>query len=115
MRLSDCAKLARGLLAEHGHSDIQFVISYTALPQNLKGYTAFKDNDACAVILNGHYVELLPEAEIAEIVRHEIAHVRAGKEAAHGPVWEAEAIALGIEPVAIKRASVRPTFALKGA
>ena len=42
--------------------------------------------------------ELNDEAEVRDIILHEIAHALAGPRAGHGPLWKAQAAAIGARP-----------------
>lgn len=53
-------------------------------------------------------ITLCDQATVEKVIRHEIAHVRAGVKAKHGPVWRAHARAVGAEPRACTSGPVLP-------
>lgn len=60
------------------------------------GATHFRNKEAYKISLSRHFIDLLGDDEIRNIVLHEIAHVKAGRDAGHGPVFRMHARALGI-------------------
>jgi SprT protein len=109
-RLKEIEKQAKALMTAHGVGSLQF--AYDRGKNRLGctfhrhvpgvGFMPFK------ITLSKHFVEILPDEEIREIVLHEIAHAKAGHGAGHGPKWKAEARKLGIAGDRCARPSARP-------
>lgn len=47
------------------------------------------------IMLNAHHVDIHPESEIIDTIKHEVAHAIVGAEHGHDAVWEAKARELG--------------------
>jgi predicted SprT family Zn-dependent metalloprotease len=50
------------------------------------------------ITLSKHLVALNDEAQVRDTILHEIAHAIAGPKAGHGPLWKAQAAAIGARP-----------------
>lgn len=50
------------------------------------------------ISLSIHYVSLSPKKEIEDSILHEICHILAGREAGHGPRWQAMCRLYGAKP-----------------
>lgn len=124
MDITSAATLARSLMVEHGVGSVSFGFhSYPAERIGLKGCTIFVPIKvanaikwiATDITLSYEYTLVLPEDEVRNIILHEIAHVKAGRYAGHGPAWETECFKLGIQPIAEPQSlTVVPNWNLYG-
>lgn len=89
MEREDAARLARGLMAEHGLSGWTFRFDRARRRAGLCRY------DRREISLSGPLTELYDEADVREVVLHEIAHALAGARHGHDAVWRATARSLG--------------------
>lgn len=48
--------------------------------------------------LSKYFVKYATRSEVKEVILHEIAHAKAGSNAAHGPLWQEECRKIGIKP-----------------
>ena len=108
-RHGDIQRLAERLMTEHGVGYLPFRF-HTDGPWLLRAATQFVETDAgtmaSGISMNLWWAEVMKPHDIRWTILHEIAHVKAGLEAAHGPLWAAECLRLGIEPVEKRRAQV---------
>jgi hypothetical protein len=106
MDITDAAHLARTLMNEHGldHVPFKWANGKTVLGTchwgrdvHALGWGRPGPWEVDSISLSRPYVEVLPEAEVRNVILHEIAHALAGTpEANHGPVWRAHARRLGV-------------------
>ena len=89
MEREDAARLARGLMVEHGLSGWTFRFDRARRRAGLCRY------DRREISLSGPLTELYDEADVREVVLHEIAHALAGARHGHDAVWRATARSLG--------------------
>ncbi|MFC7878147.1 SprT-like domain-containing protein [Isoptericola sp. NPDC057391] len=89
MEREDAASLARGLMAEHGLSGWTFRFDRARRRAGLCRY------DRREISLSGPLAELYDEADVREVVLHEIAHALAGARHGHDAVWRATARSIG--------------------
>ncbi|MFE5340041.1 SprT-like domain-containing protein [Isoptericola sp. NPDC056578] len=89
MEREDAARLARGLMAEHGLSGWTFRFDRARRRAGLCRY------DRREISLSGPLTALYDEADVREVVLHEIAHALAGARHGHDAVWRATARAIG--------------------
>ncbi|MFI2103491.1 SprT-like domain-containing protein [Isoptericola sp. NPDC019693] len=89
MEREDVARLARGLMAEHGLSGWTFRFDQARRRAGLCRY------DRREISLSGPLTALYEEADVREVVLHEIAHALAGARHGHDAVWRATARSIG--------------------
>ncbi|MEL7975315.1 SprT-like domain-containing protein [Isoptericola sp. F-RaC21] len=89
MDRDDAARLARGLMAEHRLSGWTFRFDGARRRAGLCRY------DRREISLSGPLTELYDEADVREVVLHEIAHALAGARHGHDAVWRATARSIG--------------------
>ncbi|MFD6136431.1 SprT-like domain-containing protein [Isoptericola sp. NPDC060257] len=89
MEREDAARLARGLMAEHGLSRWTFRFDRARRRAGLCRY------DRREISLSGPLTDLYDEADVREVVLHEIAHALAGARHGHDAVWRATARSIG--------------------
>ena len=89
MEREEAARLARGLMADHGLSGWTFRFDRARRRAGLCRY------DRREISLSGPLAELYDEADVREVVLHEIAHALAGARHGHDAVWRATARSLG--------------------
>jgi len=89
MEREDAARLARGLMAEHGLSGWTFRFDRARRRAGLCRY------DRREISLSGPLAELYDEADVREVVLHEVAHALAGARHGHDAVWRATARSIG--------------------
>ena len=92
VRLSDAEDLAQRLLCEHGLAEWQFGFNRRKRSLGLCRYALRR------IELSAHFVRWHDEAEIRDVILHEVAHALAGHAAAHGPRWKAICRAIGARP-----------------
>lgn len=101
--------MARDLMTTHGVGSLQFGFDRS---KNRLGATHFMRAGGVSVplkiTLSKHFVELLPEDEIRDVILHEIAHAKVGHSAGHGPAWRAAARAVGAKPQRCATPSASP-------
>lgn len=61
-----------------------------------------------AIQLSTHFIRLNPEAEVRDIVLHEIAHSLVGPGHGHGPQWKAMARRVGANPDRVNHTATMP-------
>ena len=96
MNQSDAAKLAIGLMKEHGITLDGWRFEYDDVRSRL-GCTKYNQK---IITLSKIGVYLHPDSEVKDTILHEIAHVLAGHEAGHGPKWKEIAARIGATPKA---------------
>lgn len=84
--------IAKELFALHGLEGWSFKYDRAA---RRVGYCRYSTK---TISMSRHFVNDMTEAEIREIILHEIAHALAGFKAGHGPLWRATARTLGANP-----------------
>jgi predicted SprT family Zn-dependent metalloprotease len=89
MNLTDCSRLARSLMTEHGLTDWR--LEYGSA-HKLFGVCCFGPK---IIRLSERLVGLNPESICRDIILHEIAHALAGYDAKHGPDWKRIAKRIG--------------------
>jgi predicted SprT family Zn-dependent metalloprotease len=89
MEREAAARLARGLMAEHGLTGWTFRFDRARRRAGLCRY------DRREISLSGPLSALYDEADVREVVLHEIAHALAGARHGHDAVWRARARAIG--------------------
>ncbi|MEU2201291.1 SprT-like domain-containing protein [Isoptericola sp. NPDC019482] len=89
MEREHAARLARGLMAEHGLSGWTFRFDGARRRAGLCRY------DRREISLSGPLTALYDEGDVREVVLHEIAHALAGARHGHDAVWRATARSIG--------------------
>ena len=89
MERGDVARLARGLMAEHGLSGWTFRLDRARRRAGLCRH------DAREISLSVLLTALYDEADVREVVLHEIAHALVGARHGHNAVWRATARRIG--------------------
>lgn len=109
MDITEAASMARTLMNQHGLGGVPFKWNRG---KRLMGQCVFISDGFTQrvreISLSQHFVPLLPEDEVRDIILHEIAHAIAGPKAGHGPVWRVTARRIGAQPVRCRAASQRP-------
>lgn len=116
MDISEAASLARTLMNQHGlgHVPFRFNRAKSALGithflrDRVTGEITVKD-----IALSEHFVKLLPEDEIRDVILHEIAHALTPGHG-HDPLWKRKAREIGAKPNRCTAASARPEHSVKG-
>src|SRR5688572_29391529 len=100
MNKSEAENLARSLMAQHGLSHLPFKFDRAKNTLGSCGFSMKGNDKANAtpthISLSAHWIQVLTRDEATEIIKHEIAHAKAGYTAGHGLAWKREARALGI-------------------
>lgn len=89
--MSAAQELAEGLLARH-------LPGWTLTWNRARRRLAFCNCDSQVISLSRHLTAVLTEAELRDVVLHEIAHGLVGCEHQHDASWKAQARALGAVP-----------------
>jgi len=89
MDLDAAARLARGLIAEHGLDDWSFRFDRARRRAGLCRY------DRREISLSGPLTVLYDEADVREVVLHEVAHALVGARHGHDARWRATARRIG--------------------
>lgn len=95
MELTQVETLARRLMTEHGVGTLKF--SFDGAKRRLGYCERVRVNGvwvSTRISLSRHYVEILPEDEIREVILHEIAHALTPGHN-HNAVWKAAARRIG--------------------
>ena len=92
MRLEDADRLARRLIEQHRLGDWQFGFNRRKRSLGLCWYERRR------IELSIHFAARHEEAEVRDVILHEIAHALAGPKAAHGPKWRTICRAIGARP-----------------
>lgn len=94
MNINAANTLALDLLALHGLSlPIRWSKSKRAL-----GHIMFKNRVASELMLSTAYVKANDEADVKDLILHEIAHALVGYEHGHNHVWKAKCVEIGAKP-----------------
>lgn len=94
MRYNEAQQLARNLLIQFDLGDVVFE---WGRGKRRLGVAIWK-NGYRILRLSKYLVELNDFAEVNDVIRHEIAHFKAGKAAGHGPLWQMWARKCGAKP-----------------
>lgn len=57
-----------------------------------------RNNTEMTLSLSKHFLELAPDEFVEDTIRHEIAHILAGRENKHNRVWKQRAVECGAKP-----------------
>ncbi len=95
MNTAQAEKLATKLMHEHGLTDWTFRFDNAVSRFGLCSYRKKE------ISLSKQLVELNSEAEVRDVILHEIAHAIAPKGEGHGRVWKETALAIGCSPTRI--------------
>lgn len=97
MERAQCARELRELLDAEGLKDWKIRIN----PQSLEskhqylGMCLYRDK---TIVMNAHHIDIHPDVEIRDTMRHEVAHAKCSQYDGHGELWQAEARRLGASP-----------------
>jgi predicted SprT family Zn-dependent metalloprotease len=94
VNLSDAATLARSTMRQHGFGHVTFEFDRS---KRRFGSVQWRGDSPHKLTLSEHLVRLNPREVVMETILHETAHLLAGRDAGHGPVWRAHARRLGIK------------------
>jgi len=83
-------KFCRDELDKHGLGDWHIRLS-NDLTKNFLGMCSYRDK---CIILNTHHIDIHPEVEVVNTIRHEVAHALTPNHA-HDDVWRAKALEIG--------------------
>jgi len=118
MNVTKAHSLARDLMNLHGYGHVPFEFDRGKRRIAATHFTGVRTVHGAAkvlkVSLSEHFARLLTEAEIREAILHEIAHVKAGHEAGHGPRFVAAARSLGIKGTRCMTTTAKPVGAWVG-
>lgn len=93
MNLTEASHIARKLMNSHGISDTwRFEYDGGKRRFGAAHYGPKK------ITLSRHLVSLNDQETVTDVILHEIAHVLAGSQAGHGPVWKRTAREIGANP-----------------
>lgn len=92
MRRNEVVQIAIELMQRYGLDRWQFAFNRRKRTLGLCRY------DLRRIELSIHFVAAHDEAEIRDVILHEIAHALAGHKAAHGPRWKTICEAIGARP-----------------
>lgn len=95
MNLRAAATLARQALEEHGLAQAGWVFTWDRRSKLRFGVCRWTKR---TISLSRQLVRLNDEACVRDTIAHEVAHCLAGRQAGHGPVWQAAAVAVGANP-----------------
>jgi predicted SprT family Zn-dependent metalloprotease len=104
VRLPDAKALAVRLIAQHAQLT-GWRVSFTWRCRRNLGRCFYSTR---TIRLSVPFVARNSAEVVAELVLHEVAHALVGPGHGHGPVWQAKATALGIEPSRFFRKGVMP-------
>lgn len=113
MDITAAATLARSLMVEHGVGSLSFGIHHYSDRPEIVGRT-HKINSGgieiwSKITLDLHWIYILPENKVREVILHEIAHALSPVDhPAHGSVWGQNCFKLGIAPNSIFKHSTTP-------
>lgn len=111
-------QLARSLMDKHGlhHVPFEFDRGKRRLGATHFQYpVGFPEAGILKKItLSVHYVDLLPEDEIRDVILHEIAHALSPASEGHGLIWKRNAIRVGAKPQRCAVPSAKPKGAVTG-
>ena len=85
-------KRARELMNEHGLEEWHLKLSHG---KRRLGSCVY---DTRTINLSRHLIRLNTEAEVEDVILHEVAHALAGPRAGHGRAWKVEAARIGARP-----------------
>lgn len=114
MDRNSAASLARSLMSQHGLGHVPFEFDRGKRRLGATHFLRHDPTNPIKITLSQHYIELLPEAEIRDVLLHEIAHAKAGHRAGHGPVWRAHARAVGAKAQRCATPSATPKGSIQG-
>src|SRR5262245_30476516 len=91
MDRTKAAQLTREELNKYGLNN--WSVRITTDPNNsFLGLCSHKD---MCIIINAHHVDIHPDAEVVDTIKHEVAHAIVGPGQAHNEVWAAKAREIG--------------------
>lgn len=102
MNVSAAKTLAHDLMADYIDPDVHGHWSFAW--SNAKKTFGRVNYPSRTLYLSRPMCELNSDARMEDTIRHEIAHILAGRGAKHGPVWKAMARKVGATPHATHRA-----------
>ena len=92
MNLREARALARQLLAQHGLTDWHFAFDNSKLQFGVCRWTKR------TIGLSRQLIRLNDEPHVRDTLLHEVARALAPRQAGHGPIWQAQALAIGANP-----------------
>src|SRR5689334_21560330 len=95
MKRENATQLLRQTLDQHGLSD--WSIRLTAKEHGFLGLCVHKDK---CIILNSLHLDIHPDPEVINTIRHEVAHAIVGSGHGHDEIWAAKAREIGCTSVA---------------
>lgn len=111
-------QLARTLMDKHGLTHVPFEFDRGKRRLGATHMMYPLGNKRAGIVkkitLSAHYVDLLPEDEIRDVILHEIAHALAPSDAGHDYRWRAMARQVGAKPQRCATPSAAPEPAVKG-
>lgn len=114
MDLNEIEKHAKALMTLHGVGYLAFRFDNGRRRIACTHYYSAKNEAGREIVVTDritfsrHYAAILQPDEMWQVMLHEIAHVKAGQEAGHGPVFKREARKLGIPTERCFTTSQRP-------
>ena len=111
-------QLARSLMDKHGlhHVPFEFDRGKRRLGATHFQYPVGMPHAAILkkITLSAHFVDLLPEDEVRDVILHEIAHALCPAKEGHGVLWRSMARKVGAKPQRCAVPSDRPKGAVIG-
>lgn len=97
MERAQAAKELRELLDSHNLQDWKIRINAQSLDSKHQflGMCLYRDK---TIVLNAHHIDIHPDVEIRDTIRHEVAHALCSRWDGHGEIWQAKATELGAIP-----------------
>lgn len=93
MNRQTASDIARQELAKHGLSEWHVRLT-TEADKPFLGLCMY--NDKC-IVLNAHHIDIHPDADIINTIRHEVAHAIVGPSHGHDETWQTKAIECGCD------------------
>lgn len=114
MDLTTAENMARTLMTEHGVGRLDFAFDRAKRRLGACHYYTIAGTPIPAKItLSRHFVPLLSEDEVRDVILHEIAHAQTPGQH-HNAVWRAAARKIGARPQRCAAPSVRPPAPIEG-
>lgn len=115
MDLNEAERMARELMTQHGIGRVPFAFDNGKRRLGATHFMRVGDTAVpTKVTLSRHYVALLPESEVRDVILHEVAHVLAGRNANHNAHFMAMCVKVGAKPARCATPSARPTAPIEG-
>lgn len=115
MELHEIERHARALMTAHGVGSLAFEFDGGKRRIGATHYVRIgRTTLPKKITFSRHFAPLLSEAEIRDTILHEIAHALAGRDAGHGPVWQAAVRKIGGKAERCKATKASPEKSVIG-